>query len=43
MVGGSGVSGKDNEFRVFVGHLGIDIHSSRSCEHETQKHDLSWR
>ena len=43
MVGGSGGSGKDNEFRVIVGHLGIDIHSSRSCGRGTQKHDMSWR
>lgn len=27
MIDGSGGSGKDNEFRVFVGHPGIDVHS----------------
>lgn len=32
MIDGSGVSGKDNEFSVFVGYPGIDVHSGRSRE-----------
>lgn len=40
---GSRGSGKDNEFRVFLRHLGIDVHNGRSCESEAQKQYLAWR
>lgn len=42
MVEGSGGSGKDSEFGVFVEHPGTDVRGSKSRVPEAREHYLTW-